>query len=354
MRTVAIAAATLVAALASNAAEAQGYRGGQVYGGGTYGGGTYGGQVNSGWTVGGPTYGRWGQSVGGRWSGGMRAPGGWNSYRRPYRGWTLPRYWIAPSFYVGDYQSYGLSQPPYGYTWSRYYDDAVLIDGRGRVYDTVNGVDWNRWDASYDAGYNQAPGYPAYPYPGGGYRRDDGVGGALIGGAIGAGVGALAGGVGGALIGGGVGALAGQAIDRAEDRYPGYGYDSGYAYGDGYSNGGSYAYAQGGGGGGGGVVYAPQREVVQPYHREGCGGYVQTGCGAGGWYVPPPTVTTITIPQAAPVTTTTTTTTEYVTEYVDDVRTSVSYVPTRRYRAPVRRSYKAPVRRPVQCGCCCR
>ncbi len=89
---------------------------------------------------------RWGEPVNGRWSGGARAPGGWNAYRRPKRGRTLPPYWVAPSFYVGDWAGYGLSQPPYGYNWSRYYDDAVLIDTHGRIYGVVAGVQWDRYD----------------------------------------------------------------------------------------------------------------------------------------------------------------------------------------------------------------
>ncbi|MGJ3627431.1 RcnB family protein [Sphingomonas sp. MMS24-JH45] len=63
---------------------------------------------------------------------GMRAPGGVRAaYRRPVRGWVLPSYWVAPSWYVSDWSAYGLPQPPQGYNWSRYYDDAVLVDGRG-------------------------------------------------------------------------------------------------------------------------------------------------------------------------------------------------------------------------------
>lgn len=58
---------------------------------------------------------RWGSKVGGRWWGGANAPGGWSAYRRPYRGYALPRYWVAPRFYVTDWQGYGLSRPMPGY-----------------------------------------------------------------------------------------------------------------------------------------------------------------------------------------------------------------------------------------------
>lgn len=140
---------------------------------------------------------RWGSKVDGRWWGGVNAPGGWNAYRRPVRGWAVPVYWNTPRFYVSDWSAYGLARPPYGYNWARYYDDAVLIDSRGSVYDTVGDVDWDRYDrdlndrvyagadhaiedrgraaappppppphhGGYDAGYAQ-PGYgPGYPPP---------------------------------------------------------------------------------------------------------------------------------------------------------------------------------------------
>lgn len=111
---------------------------------------------------------QWGGQVGGRWIGGVRAPGGWNAYRRPGRGFRLPGYWVSPGFYIGNFGAYGLSTPPYGYNWSRYYDDAVLIDRRGRVRDWVGGVDWNGYSDGYDVGFaNDISGYDA---PGAGYQ----------------------------------------------------------------------------------------------------------------------------------------------------------------------------------------
>lgn len=184
---------------------------------------------------------RWGSRVGGRWWAGSNAPGGWRAYRRPTRGWALPAYWISPQFYISDWSSYGLSQPPYGYNWARYYDDAVLIDSRGSVYDSIDGIDWDRGGYEYgDDGY-AAPG-AGYAAPDGGYyaddrvyaapapaaggyyeRRDNGVGGALAGAAVGGVAGNLIAGrgnrLGGTLIGAGVGAAAGYAIDKAEDRH---------------------------------------------------------------------------------------------------------------------------------------
>ena len=76
---------------------------------------------------------RWGSRVDGRWWGGANAPGGWPAYRRPVRGTVLPGYWNSPRFAIDDWAVYRLPQPPAGYRWSRYYDDAVLIDPRGVV-----------------------------------------------------------------------------------------------------------------------------------------------------------------------------------------------------------------------------
>lgn len=187
MRSLALAALTMVTAFGAGAADAQRIGGGgRPYPGASYpapmppppGGGAplgppppppamqhppmrpYPGQPYSGQN-GGPNGGaRWGGAAGGHWSGGSSAPGGWNAYRRPARGHRLPDYWVGPSFYIGDYAGYGLSAPPQGYSWHRYYDDAVLIDGRGRVWDSVDGVDW---EGGY--GYDPAPERGGYPLP---------------------------------------------------------------------------------------------------------------------------------------------------------------------------------------------
>ena len=199
---------------------------------------------------------RWGSKIGGRWWGGANAPGGWAGYRRPHRGWAVPSYWNAPRFYVADWSNYGLAQPPQGYNWARYYDDAVLIDSRGSVYDTASDIDWDRADgggyasisprdyAANDTVY-AGPGDRGYvapyedrPAP----RRDTGVGGAAIGAVAGGVAGNVIAGrgyrLGGTLIGAGVGAAAGYAIDKTEDRgrraappppRPVSGYGAGYA-----------------------------------------------------------------------------------------------------------------------------
>lgn len=75
-------------------------------------------------------------------------------YMRPHRGFRLPSTFIQPSFFIANYGNYGLSQPSYGYGWSRYYDDAVLTDRRGVVYDSVNNLDWDRYNQGYNDGYH--------------------------------------------------------------------------------------------------------------------------------------------------------------------------------------------------------
>jgi Ni/Co efflux regulator RcnB len=92
----------------------------------------------------------WGPKHNGRWHGGYRAPGGWGAYRPAIRGYVLPSYWINPSFYIGNYARYGLAAPAAGYGWSRYYDDAVLTDSSGQIYDSVRGMDWDAYDEYRD------------------------------------------------------------------------------------------------------------------------------------------------------------------------------------------------------------
>lgn len=117
--------------------------------------------------------GRWGSRINGYWYAGVQAPGGWNGYRQMRRGRTLPRYWTSPSFFIDDFGTYGLQAPLPGYYWTRYYNDAVMADRYGHVYDSVGGIDWDRY-GGYDDGYADAgpdydsPGYGAsYPPPGG-------------------------------------------------------------------------------------------------------------------------------------------------------------------------------------------
>jgi Nickel/cobalt transporter regulator/Glycine zipper 2TM domain len=281
----------------------------------------------------------WGGMQGGRWIGGWHAPGGWNAYRRPSRGYALPSYWISPSFYIPNYSAYGFAQPAYGYGWSRYYNDAVMTDRYGRVYDSVENVDWDRYgnadDTVYSEDYDDSYGYRddrvTYDnryYEGRdanrGRDRDGGLGGALVGGAVGAVAGNVIAGRGnrlaGSLIGGGVGALAGAAIDvndragRGPNRLLRRDRDGNY-----YPNGGGAHWGAGAGYPAETVPYPAGPRVIY-----GGGGY-----GA--------TVTTV-IMQPAPVTTTTTTTTEYVTKTVYVTRKArVWHAPKKRVWRPAPR-----------------
>jgi Ni/Co efflux regulator RcnB len=257
---------------------------------------------------------RWAGRQDGRWIGGVNAPGGWSAYRAPFRGFVLPGYWTQPSFFVGNYERYGFAQPQSGYGWSRYYDDAVLTDGSGRVLDVVQAVNWDSVDDDeFVEDYRDSYGYgdegrrrPGPSEVARGRDRDGGLGGALVGGAVGAVAGNIIGGKGdrlaGSLIGGGVGALAGLAIDNADragrvgeglsrkerrrldrDRYGDYRGRRPHWRGDYYDD----------------------------YYRGGY--YCRSGCYGGGFAYVEPVVTTITFPVQPIVTTTVTTrTTEHV------------------------------------------
>lgn len=289
---------------------------------------------------------RWGPRYQGRWYAGARAPGGWGAYRRPVYGYVLPRYWVNPTYYIANYGAYGLPAPAAGYGWSRYYDDAVMTDRYGRVYDHRRDIDWGRYEGGYGPDGDYDDGYYA-DAP----RRDNGVGGAAIGAVVGGVAGNRIAGRGnrtvGTIVGAGVGAVAGAAIDRAEDaphhdgppppHRPGAEYDhGGYRYADDAVTGGgddydyegrwtgtwttedgrqvkgSYDGRFEGQVSGAGVDYAPP-PYGGPSHWDG-GPAVQQGGGyiANGYYYPAPTVTTVTIQPEV----TTTTTTTYVTERV--------------------------------------
>lgn len=149
----------------------------------------------------------------------MAAP---SAYVRPAYGYQLPQYWMAPAYFIADPRAYGLAPPAAGFGWSRYYDDAVLTDQWGRVYDSRPNYDWHGRGgrSSHDTDAAIA-----------------GVGGAAVGAVAGnliAGTGSR---LAGSLIGGGVGALAGLAIEAATAKHRrdhrGY-HDRDYGYGDGY------------------------------------------------------------------------------------------------------------------------
>ena len=135
---------------------------------GGWNGGQWQGGNNGNWQRNGRS--RWGSRIGGFWWAGVQAPGGWNGYTRIKRGKRLPGYWVSPNYIINDWQLYGLGAPPAGYYWSRYYNDAVLIDGYGTVYDSIGSVDWDRYQGgyAYDEDYAGGDGYAGYPAPQGG------------------------------------------------------------------------------------------------------------------------------------------------------------------------------------------
>lgn len=194
MRTLVIAAVAATLAFGSGAADAQrlgnggapagGWRGGQAMPqgqpmprpnpgqwqgprpgnpGGWNGNGPRPGQPGN-WNNGGQWHGgwngnrsRWGNRVGGYWWAGVQAPGGWNGYSRIKRGKRIPNYWLSSNFMIGDWQLYGLMTPPAGYYWTRYYNDALLVDRYGVVYDGAYDIDWDRYDDGY--AYDDSNGY---------------------------------------------------------------------------------------------------------------------------------------------------------------------------------------------------
>ena len=237
----------------------------------------------------GPRAARWGN-----------VPGGWQAYRRPSYGYQLPGYWTSAPYYIESWSNFGLPRPAPGFGWSRYYDDAVLTDQYGRVYDSREGIDWSRDERWRGEDYSDSYGYRDERRDGehdgqrdGRDRGGNGVAGAAIGAVVGGVAGNIIGGDGnrlaGTLIGGGVGAIAGAAIGDAsrhhhDERIQRREYRS---YGNGFNGGGHMHWH-----GGGTTVYQD--------------GYA--GGGYGGT-----TVTTTIIEPSAPVMTRSV---RYVSEYV--------------------------------------
>jgi hypothetical protein len=173
MRALGIMAGAAILALAPQAASAQApgaTAGVPMQGGSAWG---HGAPMGGGMMPGGPGYGAppmghmgplpgaWHGSPPPRWNGG-------GNYRRPIRGWKVPGRFRDRSFFVADWRGWGLGEPGPGMVWIRYYDDALLVDGDGRVVDCRYGVNW---DAGYQGGgYAGGPGYGpppgAYPQPG--------------------------------------------------------------------------------------------------------------------------------------------------------------------------------------------
>jgi Nickel/cobalt transporter regulator len=131
----------------------------------------------------------------------VRGPNRRLDYQRPGYGFQLPRQWMSPEHAI-DYRDHGLDRPARGFGWSRYYNDMVLTDQWGRVYDVAGYDDRNSQGVGRHRG-----------------RDTDGIVGGVAGATVGAVAGNLIAGAGsrlaGSLIGGGVGALAGLAVELA-------------------------------------------------------------------------------------------------------------------------------------------
>jgi hypothetical protein len=112
------------------------------HGGGAGGGGSW----HGGGAVGG----------GGSWHGGMM--GGQHFQRRLQRGFIVPQFFWGPQFQINNWQMYGFGDPGADGRWIRYYDDAYLIGRDGRIRDSREGLDWDRYGEEWD----MADGIPAY------------------------------------------------------------------------------------------------------------------------------------------------------------------------------------------------
>jgi len=93
--------------------------------------------------------------------------GGQHFQRRLHRGFVVPQFWWGPQFSINNWQMYGFADPGPDGRWIRYYDDAYLIDGEGRIRDSREDLDWDRYGEEWD----MADGVPAYR--GHGDRDDD-------------------------------------------------------------------------------------------------------------------------------------------------------------------------------------
>lgn len=75
---------------------------------------------------------------------------GYKNYHRIDRGGRVHSFWFGPRYHVRNWGHYGFAAPVQDRRWIRYYDDALLIDGQGRVHDGRWGMDWDRFGESWD------------------------------------------------------------------------------------------------------------------------------------------------------------------------------------------------------------
>jgi hypothetical protein len=79
-------------------------------------------------------------------------------HRRLQRGHIIPPFWFGPQFHISNWGHYGFADPGADRRWVRYYDDAYLIDRRGRVMDGRHGLDWDQYGERWEV----RDGIPAY------------------------------------------------------------------------------------------------------------------------------------------------------------------------------------------------
>lgn len=90
---------------------------------------------------------------------GMGHHGRFGRFQRINRGGFVPHFWFGPQFHVQNWGLHGFPQPMHGRRWVRYYDDALLIDGEGRVHDGRYGWDWDRSGERWGEDENGIPVY---------------------------------------------------------------------------------------------------------------------------------------------------------------------------------------------------
>ncbi|MET1110753.1 MAG: RcnB family protein [Allosphingosinicella sp.] len=92
-------------------------------------------------------------------------------HQRFGRGHVVPPQFRGRQFIVNDWRMFGFPAPMPGGRWIRYHDDALLIDGDGRVMDGRYGWDWDRHGErmAHDEGYDE-------DYAGSDYGRDEDYG----------------------------------------------------------------------------------------------------------------------------------------------------------------------------------
>jgi hypothetical protein len=88
----------------------------------------------------------------------MGPMGGQHFQHRLQRGFIVPQFFWGPQFQIGNWQMYGFADPGPDGRWIRYYDDAYLIGRDGRIRDSREGLDWDRYGEQWD----MADGIPAY------------------------------------------------------------------------------------------------------------------------------------------------------------------------------------------------